>query len=162
MSHPLCRASSKTSIMPTAAIRRSDTRAPSSLRSNTPGRWPIERHHTCPLQGVHSIPLTRVCTTVRKYVPNREESRENTVQSSIGDASKRRARGSCGSGPSRPSQAARLYHHGGRNHRPGGVQRVRAEGRGGLAEIRRKISHPRGKGCPPRRRGAEAGNSERL
>src|SRR5437660_9025479 len=54
MSHPLCRASSKTSIMPSAAIRRSDTRAPSSLRSNTPGRWPIERHHTCPLQGVHS------------------------------------------------------------------------------------------------------------
>ena len=33
--------------------RRSDTRAPSSLRRNTPGRWPIERHHSCPLQGVH-------------------------------------------------------------------------------------------------------------
>ena len=29
-------------------IRRSDTRVPSSSRSNTPGRWPIERHHTCP------------------------------------------------------------------------------------------------------------------
>src|SRR5262245_49340872 len=23
-------------------------------RSNTPGRWPIKRHHTCPLRGVHS------------------------------------------------------------------------------------------------------------
>jgi putative transposase len=31
-----------------------DTRAPSSSKRNTPGRWPIERHQTCPLQGVHS------------------------------------------------------------------------------------------------------------
>jgi putative transposase len=57
-----CRASSKTSIMPSAAIRRSDTRAPSSLRSNTPGRWPIDRHHTCPPQGVHSTLMAAIDT----------------------------------------------------------------------------------------------------
>jgi hypothetical protein len=50
----LCRASSKTSIMPSAATRRSDTRALSSSKRNTPGRWPIDPHHTCPPQGVRS------------------------------------------------------------------------------------------------------------
>src|ERR1700745_4401531 len=50
----LCRASSKMCTMPSAAIRRSDTRALSSSKTNTPGRWPIERHHSCPPQGVHS------------------------------------------------------------------------------------------------------------
>src|ERR1700751_6100146 len=53
----LCRASSKMCTMPSAAIRRSDTRALSSSKRNTPGRWPIERHHTCPPQGVHSNAL---------------------------------------------------------------------------------------------------------
>src|SRR5262249_21433988 len=51
---PLCRASSKTSIMPSVATRRWDTKAPSTLKRNTPGRWPIEQPHTCPPQGVHS------------------------------------------------------------------------------------------------------------
>jgi putative transposase len=32
-----------------AKRRHSDTRALSSLKRNTPGRWPIERHHACPL-----------------------------------------------------------------------------------------------------------------
>src|SRR5262249_658351 len=55
---PLCRASSKTSIMPSVATRRWDTKAPSTLKRNTPGRWPIEQPHTCPPQGVHSTPPT--------------------------------------------------------------------------------------------------------
>src|SRR5262249_16606869 len=45
---------SKTSIMPSVATRRWDTKAPSTLKRNTPGRWPIEQPHTCPPQGVHS------------------------------------------------------------------------------------------------------------
>src|SRR5262249_47726700 len=36
------------------ATRRWDTKAPSTLKRNTPGRWPIEQPHTCPPQGVHS------------------------------------------------------------------------------------------------------------
>ena len=70
----LCRASSKTSTMPSAAIRRSDTRAPSSLRSNTPGRWPIKRHHTCPLEGVHSTDRAG-CATSRQC-PRRRRCQE--------------------------------------------------------------------------------------
>jgi transposase InsO family protein len=50
---PLCRASSKRFIMP-SATRRSDTRVLSSLNRNTPGRWPVERHHARPPHGVHS------------------------------------------------------------------------------------------------------------
>src|SRR5260370_1757360 len=50
----LWRSSSKRSIMPSVATRRSDTKVLSSLKRNTPGRWPIERHHACPPQGVHS------------------------------------------------------------------------------------------------------------
>ena len=42
-------------IMPSVATRRWDTKAPSTLKRNTPGRWPIEQPHTCPPQGVHSI-----------------------------------------------------------------------------------------------------------
>jgi putative transposase len=53
-SPPLCRASSKRSIMPSVATRRSDTKVLSNLKRNTPGRWPIERRHTCLPQGVHS------------------------------------------------------------------------------------------------------------
>src|SRR5215813_9660158 len=41
--------------MPSVATRRWDTKAPSTLKRNTPGRWPIEQPHTCPPQGVHSI-----------------------------------------------------------------------------------------------------------
>src|SRR6266540_7453173 len=48
MSLPLCRVSSKTSIMPSGATQRSDTKVLSSLKRNAPGRWPIERHHACP------------------------------------------------------------------------------------------------------------------
>src|SRR6516225_11451967 len=40
--------------MPSVATRRWDTKAPSTLKRNTPGRWPIEQPHTCPPQGVHS------------------------------------------------------------------------------------------------------------
>jgi hypothetical protein len=40
--------------MPSVATRRSDTKVLSSLKRNTPGRWPIERNHACPPQGVHS------------------------------------------------------------------------------------------------------------
>src|SRR5215472_10201483 len=47
--------------MPSVATRRWDTKAPSTLKRNTPGRWPIEQPHTCPPQGVHS--------TVRKIIP---------------------------------------------------------------------------------------------
>jgi transposase InsO family protein len=36
------------------ATRRSDTKVLSNLKRNTPGRLPIERHHACPPQGVHS------------------------------------------------------------------------------------------------------------
>src|SRR6266487_3166663 len=55
MSLPLCRVSSKTSIMPSGATQRSDTKVLSSLKRNAPGRWPIERHHACPSQRVQSI-----------------------------------------------------------------------------------------------------------
>src|SRR5215831_427380 len=41
--------------MPSVATRRWDTKAPSTLKRNTPGRWPIEQPHTCPPQGVHSM-----------------------------------------------------------------------------------------------------------
>src|SRR6516225_10304710 len=54
MSPPLCRVSSKTSIMPSGATQRSDTKVLSSLKRNAPGRWPIERHHACPSQRVQS------------------------------------------------------------------------------------------------------------
>src|SRR3954453_12069833 len=40
--------------MPSVATRRSDTRVLSSLKRNTPGRWPVERHHARPPHGVHS------------------------------------------------------------------------------------------------------------
>src|SRR5262245_48804486 len=40
--------------MPSVATRRWDTKAPSTLKRNTPGRWPIEQPHTCPPRGVHS------------------------------------------------------------------------------------------------------------
>src|SRR5262245_11563933 len=43
--------------MPSVATRRWDTKAPSTLKRNTPGRWPIEQPHTCPPQGVHSNPV---------------------------------------------------------------------------------------------------------
>src|SRR5262249_36852607 len=43
--------------MPSVATRRWDTKAPSTLKRNTPGRWPIEQPHTCPPQGVHSKPV---------------------------------------------------------------------------------------------------------
>src|SRR5262245_34468686 len=43
--------------MPSVATRRWDTKAPSTLKRNTPGRWPIEQPHTCPPQGVHSREL---------------------------------------------------------------------------------------------------------
>jgi hypothetical protein len=41
--------------MPSVGTRRSDTKVLSSLKRTTPGRSPIERHHACPPQGVHSI-----------------------------------------------------------------------------------------------------------
>src|SRR5438309_9184203 len=40
--------------MPSVGTRRSDTKVLSSLKRTTPGRSPIERHHACPPQGVHS------------------------------------------------------------------------------------------------------------
>src|SRR6516225_11242224 len=43
--------------MPSVATRRWDTNAPSTLKRNTPGRWPIEQPHTCPPQGVHSTDM---------------------------------------------------------------------------------------------------------
>src|SRR5262245_54931218 len=46
--------------MPSVATRRWDTKAPSTLKRNTPGRWPIEQPHTCPPQGVHSIQMLRL------------------------------------------------------------------------------------------------------
>src|SRR6266705_85408 len=54
MSLPLCRASSKMSIMPNGATQRSDTKVLLSLKRNTPGRSPFERRHVCPSQRVHS------------------------------------------------------------------------------------------------------------
>src|SRR4051794_24357625 len=39
----LCRASSKMSIMPSVATRRSDTKVLLNLKRNTPGRSPFER-----------------------------------------------------------------------------------------------------------------------
>src|SRR4030095_12385159 len=54
MSLPLCRASSKMSIMPSVATRRSDTKVLLNLKRNTPGRSPFERPQACPPQGVHS------------------------------------------------------------------------------------------------------------
>src|SRR6266481_4952019 len=54
MSLPLCRASSKMSIMPSGATQRSDTKVLLSLKRNTPGRSPFERRHVCPSQRVHS------------------------------------------------------------------------------------------------------------
>src|SRR6266566_7524754 len=56
MSLPLCRASSKMSIMPNGATQRSDTKVLLSLKRNTPGRSPFERRHVCPSQRVHSSP----------------------------------------------------------------------------------------------------------
>src|SRR5258708_6606623 len=50
---PLCRASSKMSIMPSVATRRSDTKVLLNLKRNTPGRSLFERPQTCPPQGVH-------------------------------------------------------------------------------------------------------------
>src|SRR6516225_7548799 len=50
--------------MPSVAPRRWDTKAPSTLKRNTPGRWPIEQPHTCPPQGVHSK-LQRIMTSER-------------------------------------------------------------------------------------------------
>jgi hypothetical protein len=40
------------------ATRRWDTKAPSTLKRNTPGRWPVEQPHTCPPQGVHTMLFT--------------------------------------------------------------------------------------------------------
>src|SRR5258708_30330355 len=54
MSLPLCRASSKMSIMPSGATQRSDTKVLLSLKRNTPGGSPFERRHVCPSQRVHS------------------------------------------------------------------------------------------------------------
>src|SRR5436309_7300849 len=50
--------------MPSVGTRRSDTKVLSSLKRTTPGRSPIERHHACPPQGVHSTPRNS-CTTWR-------------------------------------------------------------------------------------------------
>src|SRR5437764_13493858 len=47
--------------MPSVGTRRSDTKVLSSLKRTTPGRSPIERHHACPPQGVHSTLLYRNC-----------------------------------------------------------------------------------------------------
>src|SRR5262245_6730956 len=54
MSLPLCRASSKMSIMPSGVTQRSDTKVLLSLKRNTPGRLPVERRHVCPSHRVHS------------------------------------------------------------------------------------------------------------
>ena len=70
------RVSSKTSIMPSGATQRSDTKVLSSLKRNAPGRWPIERHHACPSQRVQSRfsggPNTKL--PLRKKVPARQSS----------------------------------------------------------------------------------------
>src|SRR5436190_18854910 len=57
--------------MPSVGTRRSDTKVLSSLKRTTPGRSPIERHHACPPQGVHS---TREVIRTAKYAPIQSEN----------------------------------------------------------------------------------------
>src|SRR5260370_37684194 len=68
MSLPLCRASSKMSIMPSGATQRSDTKVLLSLKRNTPGRSPFERRHVCPSQRVHSILREADGEAIEEYV----------------------------------------------------------------------------------------------
>jgi len=51
-------AATSTSCTFTTNLSGAPDASESSLRSDTPGRWPIERHHTCPLRGVHSKSLS--------------------------------------------------------------------------------------------------------
>src|SRR5262245_56599566 len=67
MSLPLCRASSKMSVMPSGATQRSDTKVQPSLTRNTPGRF--ESRHVCPSQRVHSSPATNGHGTGPKHCP---------------------------------------------------------------------------------------------
>src|SRR5262249_5470287 len=71
--------------MPSVATRRWDTKAPSTLKRNTPGRWPIEQPHTCPPQGVHSRSRvkfgSRLTTNSATSRPGRDKMRATKLVS---------------------------------------------------------------------------------
>src|SRR5262249_36286780 len=77
--------------MPSVATRRWDTKAPSTLKRNTPGRWPIEQPHTCPPQGVHSIQrsfLDELKRLRETYISSLEtvKQEEQSLEKRIADA----------------------------------------------------------------------------
>src|SRR5215467_3718086 len=69
--------------MPSVATRRWDTKAPSTLKRNTPGRWPIEQPHTCPPQGVHSSVGAKMIRQIAPRCPGSQDPEDAVEDTSV-------------------------------------------------------------------------------